>query len=360
MSSFSDYMDKVKAEESLKKQTADRVRAALADGAGQQKAADSGKEHGKKPFWKKKLPLVVSSAAACAVLILGSYAYARTPVSYVSVDINPSVELGVNAFGRVVHAEAYNSDGTLLLQEASCTNLSVEDSVNALIRAAAQQGYVAGDGTTVIAVTAESKGQETAAQLQTASEAGVRQALNAEEKTAVVYSDCTDLQLRTQAQAAGVSPGKLRLIRCLQTLDPRITIEECADARITDLITRANELMLQAGDDAWQSGPYADSLARIQTAAQQVQARIRAQTQNAGTASGAQQGQDSGQVQGQNQNGGSSGAGQTQNQGETTGTPSGGPAQETGGQTVSGSESGFQGSGSGSGTQTENGTGGGK
>ena len=32
----------------------------------------------------------------------GGYAYAKTPVAYVSMDINPSVELGVNAFDKVV------------------------------------------------------------------------------------------------------------------------------------------------------------------------------------------------------------------------------------------------------------------
>ena len=41
----------------------------------------------------------------------GAYAYAKAPVAYVSMDINPSVELGVNVFDNVVSVEAYNEDG---------------------------------------------------------------------------------------------------------------------------------------------------------------------------------------------------------------------------------------------------------
>lgn len=62
---------------------------------------------------KKKIRVITSlrakiALAACAVLIAlgiggGAYVY-QTPVAYVGIDINPSIELGVNYFDRVVSA----------------------------------------------------------------------------------------------------------------------------------------------------------------------------------------------------------------------------------------------------------------
>ena len=61
------------------------------------------------------IPLRRAAAALAACLALafagfGGFAYAQ-PTTYVGIDINPSIELGVNRFGIVVRAEALNGDG---------------------------------------------------------------------------------------------------------------------------------------------------------------------------------------------------------------------------------------------------------
>ena len=189
MNSFSEYMDGIKAEPELKEKTAAFVRAALAgETAGRKPEAAPG---------RKKFRLAVSLAAACLMLTVGGYACYFTPVSYVCVDINPSVELSVNLFGRVVRAQGYNEDGARLLEDGGYTHAPVEGAVRALVEKAAAEGYLAGDGTSVIAVTAESRSEKAAAKLQSAGETGVGLALQAAEQSAVVYADCSDLQLRT-------------------------------------------------------------------------------------------------------------------------------------------------------------------
>ena len=57
----------------------------------------------------KKLPVLIALALILAGFT-GVYAYQK-PVSFVSLDINPSMELGVNVFDVVVSAKAYNNDG---------------------------------------------------------------------------------------------------------------------------------------------------------------------------------------------------------------------------------------------------------
>lgn len=59
-------------------------------------------------------------AAVCGILLLavgiGSFWWIQTPVSYVSIDVNPSVELALNRFDRVVSAKAYNTEGEEILK----------------------------------------------------------------------------------------------------------------------------------------------------------------------------------------------------------------------------------------------------
>ena len=66
---------------------------------------------------RRRSPVRVKLAAACACLVLllaGEYSF-FAPVSAISVDVNPSVELGINLFDRVVSAVGYNEDGTALI-----------------------------------------------------------------------------------------------------------------------------------------------------------------------------------------------------------------------------------------------------
>lgn len=271
MNSFSEYMDKVKAEKELKTKTESFVRTAFSSAECQKKTADSGLEFRRERFAFNKFLTTISAVVACLILTLCGNAYYHTPVNYLCMDINPSVELGINTFGRVVSTQAYNEDGFRLLGDDKYSNLSVEDAVSTLVQNAAKQGFIAGDGSTVIAVTAESNQNGTAAELQSRGEAGANSTLSAGGISAIVYSDYTDLQLRKQAQDLGISPGKLRLILILQTLDPGITIEDYKNAKITNIITKANELLTQPGNN-WKSGKDAGILEKIRSAAQQVQA----------------------------------------------------------------------------------------
>lgn len=310
MNSFSEYMNSVKAEKELKEKTEAFVRTALSNKECQEEVSDSGLEFRKNRFAAKKLLVAVSTLAACLFLVLGGNAYYHMPVNYVCLDINPSVELGINAFGRVVSTQAYNEDGLQLLGDIKYSNLSLKDSVSALVQEAAEQGYIAEDGSTVIAVTAESNNEKTAAELQNTCEAEINLTLGAGETSAIVYTDCVNLQLRTQAREAGVSPGKFRLIEILQTLDSNITLEQYKNAKITDIITAASEIISATGG---QNGEYAGALEKIRNAAQQIQAAYgntqQEQFQNQGSETGAQQ---------QTQNQGSDSAAQEQEQNQNT------------------------------------------
>ena len=110
---------------------------------------------------KKKNRVITSlrakiTLAACAVLIAlgiggGAYAY-QTPVAYVGIDINPSIELGVNYFDRVVSAEGVNADGQDILSETNIIGMSYEEALASLNDSLVNKGYLTADAAVAVTV----------------------------------------------------------------------------------------------------------------------------------------------------------------------------------------------------------------
>ncbi len=354
---FRDYMDGIKAGDELKEKTKNLIMNTLAN-----TVPVATRQETRRNTKKTRLAVGFAAMAACMTIAVSGYAYYNTPTGYISLDINPSVELGINAYDRVVSAADANQDGAGLLEKYQLKNMPVEEAICDLVREAATQEYIAQDGSTVIAVTALSQDSTRAQSLQDMGETGVNNALREENSAAVVYKDSAGLELRTEAQKLGISPGKLKLIQFLQTMDPAITVDQYKDAKITEIILKAQELIQANTGVQSQSSELGAFCERVQAAVslmqanmgaeQMLQNQVRTQTQNqAGQQSQSSQGQSSGSGQsGQGQNqyaGGSSGQGQngamtqdqtqSQNRDQATVTQGAGNGQSDQGQNQYGS-----------------------
>ena len=243
MEEFKNYLDQITATTELKEKTKTYVKTRLADQSNQKAAVKN------RNWAMKKIIVSTVALAACAVLAVGGYAYCSTAVNYVSFDINPSIELGINAFNKVVSVEAYNDDGSNLILETDVIGMPIKQAINLLVKEAVDQGYMADDGSTVISVTAESDNEDDAADIQEESEDGVSEALLTKNIQAIVYANCSSLELRTKAKELGISPGKYKLIAILCELDPSIDPEDCRNMKITDIIVKANEI-ISANDNS--------------------------------------------------------------------------------------------------------------
>ena len=86
---------------------------------------------------------------ACAALVLalgsGGYVMLLVPVSYVSIDVNPSIELELNRMDRVISAKAYNEDGEKVLEGLSLEWKHYMDAVDLVVESDRMQPYLAGD-----------------------------------------------------------------------------------------------------------------------------------------------------------------------------------------------------------------------
>ena len=194
---------------------------------------------------KKKIALAL---VACAIISSGGgvYAYAKNPVAYVSMDINPSVELGVNAFDKVVSVEAYNDDGKKILEGIDLRNYDIKNAVSTVISNAISDGYITQDVTTTAAVVVEittcTDKDKVGTKLEESLKDVADKTLNENDIEAEVGTEKVALARRDEARKLGITPGKLNLIQKLQELDPTITVEDYKDSSVKDIQKKTIEL----------------------------------------------------------------------------------------------------------------------
>ena len=104
----------------------------------------------------------VALAACLLVAVLGAGllgAAFSLPTAYVTLDVNPSLELALNRFDGVVGARGLNDDGTALLEETNVVGMSYEEAVESIELALGEAGYLAGDPVLVVTVACDDEGR---------------------------------------------------------------------------------------------------------------------------------------------------------------------------------------------------------
>lgn len=174
----------------------------------------------------------VAALAACLVLALagiGGFAYAQ-PTAYVGIDVNPSIELGVNRFGIVVEAEALNGDGEALLDAVSLTGQAYADALSNLTQSEAFSPYAQEDSYLEISVTSDDGRQAE----------DIRRQSDACLSALPCRGSChaVDGETRSAAASAGMGVNRYRAALELIELDPSVTLEECSNLTMRELRDR--------------------------------------------------------------------------------------------------------------------------
>ena len=160
-----------------------------------------------------------SAAAAIALLVVPAWAY-YTPYSYVSIDINPSIEYSLNRFDRVLNVKSVNDDGDEILKEIDLKdqkNKSIEDAINEVLNEVIEKGYLTEEDGGVIVVTS-SKSQEKSNELTSKLKSSVEEKVkkDAENSNVEVEAISVGEDRVLAARELGVTPGKLNLVQKLQ------------------------------------------------------------------------------------------------------------------------------------------------
>lgn len=181
--------------------------------------------HNKSRFSYKKLIPVLT----CLILLLiGSSGYISyiTPVAAISVDINPSIELSINRYDKVIDATAYNNDGQLLLDQYDLTNMNYGDAINTLL--ADQKISNLLDNDQLITVTVISDDETSSNMIYDT----IEQCASNHHNVYCYRANNTDQQA---AHELGLSCGKYKAYQTLQEYDSSYTVDDILDMNMKEI-----------------------------------------------------------------------------------------------------------------------------
>ncbi|GAB2698406.1 anti-sigma factor domain-containing protein [Paenibacillus thermoaerophilus] len=162
--------------------------------------------------------LVSGLVAACVLLVMGLAAlfgrFDRDPVimAYVTLDINPSVEMGIDTKERVRELTGINPEGAALISGLDYNGKTVAQLTAELVALAEQQGYLKKVeevdivvSTTPVIEASEDEEDKLVSAVSTA----VAESLPPEQKeTATIISRPVPVEVRQEALVHGISAGK--------------------------------------------------------------------------------------------------------------------------------------------------------
>ncbi len=108
-------------------------------------------ENEKKKTKRNIIPLIVGPTLAVASLILVLTMTSTNPiVTTITIDVNPSVEMGIDANGNVQTIEAINQDGTSIIEDIKVTGETIETATEKVVNELVNDNYLTQDKNSVL------------------------------------------------------------------------------------------------------------------------------------------------------------------------------------------------------------------
>lgn len=218
-----DAFDKIEASEELKFSTLQFLR------------TEREKQSSRKSYLSARTKIL---AAACSMLVLltvicGSYYTVQTPVSYISIDVNPSVELALNQYDRVVSATAYNEDGAIVLEGVNIRGKLYTDAIDAIVSSDAMKPYLSADTSLTFTVAALDSSKESTILT------GIKNCSGCQKHGGQGYT--ADVASVSQAHENGLSFGKYAAYLVLSQYDSTVTAEDCQNMSMSEIQNKIRE-----------------------------------------------------------------------------------------------------------------------
>jgi hypothetical protein len=222
MNRIKDAFEAIRAEEALKASTAQFLQAEI------QKAAKAKK----RPLGAK---IAFASAAFAALLLIGAFSFNSyfAPTAFLDFDINPSIELSINRFGRVIEASAYNIEGEKILSEADLKYKTYQNATRLIVDAAVGGGYLRDKA--MITVTLQTGTANEESQMLMSVESNMAAAVSQHHIAPQAEVFPVSEEVRSEAHSQNVSPAKYLAILELQKIDPAATVDSCRGHSIGEI-----------------------------------------------------------------------------------------------------------------------------
>ena len=192
----------------------------------------------RKNNWVKR----VSGIAAAVVILAGAgifgnvYRVNNTVSSTVALDVNPSVEIKVNAKEKVLSVDALNEDGKIIIGDMDFKGSDIDLAVNALIGSMLKNGYL-NELTNSILVSVDNNDPEKSAALRQRIADEISVILNTDTFSGSVLSQTISHNTAVDeiASANDISTGKAQLIHQITQQNTWYSAEDLATMSINEL-----------------------------------------------------------------------------------------------------------------------------
>ncbi len=238
MTRLNEAFDAVRASEALKTQTAQAVVREMRAGGARRRG-------------RRLLPALAVAVCLLVATGLGGHALYYTPTTVLSIDINPSLEMDINRFDRVIALNGYNDDGAALAAALDVQNLRYDEAVDALLANATIADCLArGEELAIAVVQAQDDAAQSGAVLDYVSGCTDRH------ENAHCYAlEAGDAQL-AEAHDAGLSCGKYHVYQALLAYNPSLTAEEAQQMTMRELRDLLAQYQGEAATDAGANGAH--------------------------------------------------------------------------------------------------------
>jgi hypothetical protein len=239
---FYDALSEIKAEEQLKSSTLAYLH--------------------KRACRKKRAPyrrFAVALASCAAVFFVGLFSYNIyfTESAWLDIDVNPSIELKLNRFDRVVGVYAYNDDGQKILDAVSIRNKPYQEALAALIDEMYEAGYMSDSGQ--LTATIQMKDDKAPAAKLGALQSCIDAILQSKDAGIEGNIFPVDSDTKAHSHEQNLTPAKYLAITELQSLDPEVTFDGCRNHSISEINRQIHDHKYGAGHEDGTAGGQADT-----------------------------------------------------------------------------------------------------
>lgn len=205
-------LDDIKATDELKSNTMDFMENEIA--------------RRKKKFFSFKRSAIVVYMFLLIIVggFCGSYYVFSSPISYISIDINPSIELTLNRFDKVIDVTSYNESGGEVVQNLHLKNKYYTDVIEELLLEEKLQSYINEDS--ILSFTVISQNEEAILN-------EIKQCEGYKKYNAQCYGQNEDNMIK--AHESGLSFGKYRAYQELLKYDPNFSVDKIKDMTMREI-----------------------------------------------------------------------------------------------------------------------------
>ena len=166
---------------------------------------------------EKRMPgkgrfMTMLATAMIFFMLMGAGAWAYfTPYYYVSLDVNPGVNMLVNYFERVIGVEAVNEDAVAVLEGLDLKNKKVDEAITEAVESMTEEGYLSDDDGEIL-IASISKNNVKAERLAGKLKGAVEEEIEDNGVRAEISAGALGYEMVQQAKELNITPGKYNII----------------------------------------------------------------------------------------------------------------------------------------------------